>query len=117
MLGLIGWVLLGIVATGVIVTFWDEIRLWLNNSAADIVEKYLGYNARKLMHRATSQIGRVVNVIRNETVVFSKKNRLDTMYDKVTMTAEADVYSIPEEVINEISKKGKLVQEFEFKGE
>ena len=37
--GLIGWVLLGAATTAVLVTFWDQIRGWLNNVAATVYTK------------------------------------------------------------------------------
>ncbi|MDD2495243.1 MAG: hypothetical protein PHE29_08625 [Tissierellia bacterium] len=43
---IIGWIMLGAAVTACLVTFWDEIRIWLNNTAADAVEKVLGYGAR-----------------------------------------------------------------------
>lgn len=115
LLGIIGWVLLGTVAVSCLVTFWDEIRVWLNNTAANAVERVLGYGARQRMHRAVARIDRVVNVIRNQTVVYTKRNSLDTYYDKTTLLAEAQPYEISEDVLKELSKKGQLVETFEYR--
>ena len=115
----IGWFLLsaaiGAVAVAGITAFWDKIRVWLNNSAANAVEKVLGYGARERMHRAVCTIDRAMNVIRNKTVVYTKKNELDTMFDKVTMSGKANPYEIDKDVLAELNKKQVLVQEFGYR--
>lgn len=117
MLGaLIGWAIVGVIATGVIGKFWENIKNWLNNNAANAVEKYLGYNARQFMFRATSTIDKVVNKIKNRTIVYTKKNRLDNYYSKVTLEAEAEPYQIDQEVLRKIEAERQLVNDFEFRG-
>lgn len=44
-----GWFILGALAMGAITYFWDDIKNWLNNTAADVVQKYIGYDARRAM--------------------------------------------------------------------
>lgn len=116
MLGILGWILVGAVLTGALLYFWDDIRDWLNNTAADAVERVLGYNARKGMQRAICTVDRVVNTVKNHAVIYAKRDRLSTYYDKVTIEASAPAYEIDEEVLNEIKEKGKLEQELQFKG-
>lgn len=115
---MIGWLiagaLIGAVATTAIVAFWDDIREWLNSVAADAVEKAFGYSARNRMHRAVAKVNRVINKIRNNTVVYTKRNSLDEYYDKTTIIAEDDVYNIGEDVVKEINKKGEIVQEYKY---
>lgn len=116
---MIGWVIAGIAGSllaGAIALFWDDIKKWLNNTAADAVEKTLGYNARKFMHRAVTRIDRVFDKIKNRTVVYSKKDSLDTHYDKVTLSADASPYEIDDEVLEKLKNQGELVQEFEYQG-
>ena len=96
--------------------FWNEIRDWLNNTAANAVESVLGYNARKGMQKAICVVDRVVNTVRNRAVIYTKKERLSTYMDKVTIEAKASVYEIDEEVLKEIREKGKLEQELQFRG-
>lgn len=112
---LMGWVLLGIVVTACLITFWDEIRVWLNNVAADAVEKVLGYAARERMHRSIVKIDRVMNKIRNRSVVYTKKTKLDSLYDKTTLLSEVSIHEISDEIINEISKSDELIEEFEYR--
>ena len=113
-LAAIGWVVAGAVAAGVLVTFWDEIRNWLNNVAADFVERQFGYGAREKMHKAITTIDKMMDKVRNNSIIYTKRNKLDTYFDKTTIISEASVYNIDEKVLNEIKQKGKLVQEFTY---
>lgn len=117
MLGLIGWFIVGALVAGCLVAFWDDIRDWLNNTAADVVERVLGYNARKFMQRTVVAVDRVMNSIRNKSMIFTKKQMLSEYYDKVTITSEAPVREISNDILEEIEKKGKLVQEYNYRGE
>lgn len=116
---MIGWIIAGALfgglLVGAIVKFWDEIRDWLNNVAADFVEKHLGYDARQRMLRATSTVNRVVNAIRNTSVIYTRRNRLDNYLDKTTIVGEEEVYEVNQEVLDEIRNKGNIVQEFEYR--
>jgi hypothetical protein len=116
LLAALGWFLVGSVAAGFLVTFWDEIRQWLNQVAADAVEKVFGYKARQAMHRAVAKIDRVMDKVRNTSTVYTKKNPLDTHFVKTDIVAEEQVYEIDHRVLEEIQKKGSIVQEFEYKG-
>ena len=116
MLGLIGWVLVGAVLTGALLYFWNDIKAWLNNTAADAVERILGYSARKAMQRAICAVDRVVNTSRTQATVYYKRNRLDAYCDKVVLEATAPTYEFEEEVLSDIKEKGKLEQEFKFMG-
>ena len=111
----LGWVMVGCARTGVFLRFWDEIREWLNHTAADIVQKYIGYDARQAMQRAVCRVDRVVDRIRQMPTVYYKRNRLDTHFDKVTYEATAPVYEFDRKILNEIEQKGQLVQEMEYR--
>lgn len=100
--------------TGALVAFWDSIRNWLNSTAANFVEKHLGYNARQKMHKAVSTATRIVDKVRNTSVIYTKKNRLDTYYDKTTIVAEQSVYKINQEVLDNIQEKGQITETFEY---
>ncbi len=116
MLGVIGWMLAGAVLTGALLYFWNDIRDWLNNTAADAVQHYIGYDARKAMQRAACVVDRIVNNLRTRAAVYYKRERLDTHYDKVTLEATAPVYEFDEEVLDKIKENGKLEQELKFMG-
>lgn len=121
---MIGWVIAGLVgvvlgatAVTMIDKFWDNIASWLNNTAADAVEKVLGQNARKNMHRAVITVGRLRDRIHNNAVVYAKQHITDSFYEKITYSADAPEYKVDEEVIAEIQKEGKLIQTFEYKNQ
>ena len=108
-------IIAGALLTAAVVKFWDSIRGWLDNVAADFVEKHLGYNARQKMHKAVSVVGKVMDKVRNTSTIYSKKNRLDTYYDKTTIVAEQPVYKVDSDVLKAIEEnKGKLTQEFTY---
>lgn len=111
-----GFILVGALLTGALLIFWNDIKEWLNNTAADVVQRYIGYDARKAMQRAVCVADRVVNKIRTRSTVYYKKNRLDTYFDKVTLEATAPVYEFDDEVIEEIRQKGSIAQEMEYRG-
>ncbi|MBB5175033.1 hypothetical protein [Texcoconibacillus texcoconensis] len=98
-----------------VVKFWEGVRDWLNNTAANFVERHLGYSARNRMHRATAKIDRFMDKIRNRTVVYTKKNELDNTYDKVTMEAETDFYEVDQEVLDKINREGQMVEELNYR--
>ena len=111
---ILGWIAVGAIATGVLVTFWDEIRNWLNNVAADVVEKTFGYSARNKMQRAIVKVDRVMDKVRNRSTIYVKENKLDTHYLKTDIVAEADVYSVDNKVLEEIRNKKELIEEYEY---
>ena len=111
-----GFVLIGSLLTGALLAFWDDIKEWLNNTAADVVQQYIGYDAKKAMQRAVCKAERIVDKIRNRSVVYYKKNKMDKYYDKVTLEMEAPVYEFDQEVLDEIKKNNYIVQEMEYKG-
>lgn len=111
---ILGFIALGLIAGTALTVFWKDVEKWLNNVAADFVERHLGYNARKAMQKAVSTVSKVINKIRNVSIVYSKKNRLDTYYDKTTIIAEQDVYQVNDKVLDEINQKGKIIQEFKY---
>lgn len=117
---MIGWIALGVAASTVVAIaltkFWDQIRMWLNNTAANAVERVLGYGARTRMHRAIATIDRVMDKIKNTTVVYTKRNELDTHYHKTTLESKASVYSIDEGVLKAIEDQGRVIQEFSYNG-
>ncbi len=116
---MIGWIIAGAVIGGVLVAamarFWDSIASWLNNTAANSVEKALGYNARKFMQRAVATVTKIHDRLFNSTVVYTKKDALDTHIHRVTITSNAPLYSQEDEVKEEFEKENVQVKEFEYK--
>ena len=110
-----GWFILGAVLTGVFLSFWNDIKAWLNTTAADAVQKYIGYSARKALQRATCLVDRVVNTLRTRATVYYKRSVMDDYLDKVTLEASAPVYEFNQEILEEVRQKHTLVQEFGYK--
>lgn len=111
---LVGIAIAGGLIAGAIVKFWEEIKDWLNIVAADFVEEHLGYNARTTMQKAVSTVDKVMNKIRNTSVVYSKRNRTDNYFDKTTLVGEEEVYEVSQEVLKEIQQKGSIMEEFKY---
>ncbi|MEH7009212.1 hypothetical protein V7087_00075 [Neobacillus niacini] len=112
----LGWILLGVAVGTVLITFWDDIRNWLNQVAADAVERVFGYKARQAMHRAIAKVDRIMDKVRNTSTIYTKRDPLATHFVKTDIVAEDSVYEIDNRVLEEIQRKGSIVQEFEYKG-
>ena len=95
--------------------FWEDIANWLNNVAADAVERKFGVNARRTMQRAVCKVTRIMNRIDNVARVFLKTERAGYLR-QVDLHATAPVYEVDEEVLQEINRKKELVNSFTFKG-
>ena len=111
-----GLFILGAVLGGAaLVHFWEDIKNWLNTVAADAVEKMFGYNARQNMHKAVAIVDRVMNKIKNTSVVYSKKSPTSTYFDKTTIKAETGIENVEEDVLRELQKNGnRITQTFEY---
>lgn len=122
---MIGWVIVGLVglavgAAAVAVTasdrLWDKVRHWLNNTAADVVEKVFGYRAKQNMHRAITAVGNIRDhLVHRNAVVYTKLNKMDSFYKKVTYEASASEEQFDIEILDKIHQEGQLTQEFEYR--
>lgn len=113
---MIGWVIAAGIVFAVVALkyFWEDVAIWLNNTAADAVAKVLGYNAKEFMQRAVSRVTKVMNVINNVTTVFTKKHATDDFMHKVTLRASAPYYEQNEDVLQELEKNKELVNTFTY---
>ena len=112
---LLGWFLLGGLVATFLVRFWDNVKGWLNSTAANAVERALGYNAREKMHKAVIRVDRVMDKLRNKSEIYTKRNMFDTYYDKTTIVAEVDCYEIDNDILNEVNKRREIVETFGYK--
>lgn len=112
----LGFILAGAAVGGaILVSFWDEIKSWLNSVAADAVERHLGYSARNRIQKATAAIDRVVSKLKNTSTVYTKQASSDCYFDKTTLVMEADCSDFSPQVLGEIRKHGdRVVQEFNY---
>ena len=112
------WIIIGAIALFAgkcLVTFWEDIRQWLNTVAADAVERAFGYQARQRMHRAVAFIDKVMSKVRNTSIVYTKKSYSDLYFDKTTIICETGISDIDQDVVREIEKQGQIVQQFEYR--
>lgn len=113
-----GWVIAAGIVFAVIALkyFWEDVAAWLNSTAANSVEKVMGYNARKFMQRAVSRVTKAMNMIDNVTTIFTKRNVTDKLLQKVTLRASAPVFEQDKDVIKELEKNKELVNTFTYSG-
>lgn len=113
---MIGWIIAaGVVfAVAALKYFWEDIAAWLNNTAADAVEKALGYDAKKFMQRAVSRVTKGMRMLDNVTTVFTKKHATDTLLHKVTLRASAPIYEQDADVLKELERSKELVNTFTY---
>ena len=116
---MLGWIVVGI-GVGLLLTaidrFWNDIAGWLNNTAANAVEKVLGYDARKFMQRAVANVTRIHDRLHNKTVVYTRQSALDTHIHKVTLSSTAPVYEQEEDVRELFEKESTQIKELVYKG-
>ncbi|MGL4875347.1 MAG: hypothetical protein ACRC30_11925 [Clostridium sp.] len=115
-MSLIGMFVIGALiagGTGLIVKFWESIANWLNTTVCDYIEKKFGYKGRQGLQRAVTKISKVMNKVRNTSVIYTKRDRLDEYIDKTTIVTEGETSKIPQEVLNKI-EKGPIEQEFTY---
>lgn len=95
--------------------FWNEIAGWLNNTAANAVEKALGYNAKKFMQRAVATVTKIHDKLHNKTTVYTRQSALDTHIHKVMLSCTAPVYEQEEDVRKTFERENTQVNEFVYK--
>ncbi len=94
--------------------FWTSIRDWLNNTAADIVQKRLGYNARKAMQKAVNKADRILDKVRNISEVYYRSDPTSVYYDKVTIEATAPTYEYDDEFLKTLEEQGNTRSEMKY---
>lgn len=95
--------------------FWNDIAAWLNNTAANAVEKALGYNAKKFMLRAVATVTKIHNKLHNSTAVYTRQSALDTHIHRVMLSCDAPVYEQEEDVKKTFERENTQINEFVYK--
>jgi len=119
---MVGWVVAAAIGAGVFVTltvidkFWNSIAGWLNNTAANAVEKVLGYKASQNMKRAVGTITKIRDKLNNNSIIYTKRDYFDTTIEKVTLTSSAPFYDQEQEVRELFEREQTQTQEFVYKG-
>lgn len=114
---MLGWIVVGVVGALLLTAidrFWNDIAGWLNNSATNAVEKVLGYDARKFMHKAVANITKMHDRLQNKSVIYTRQSALDTHIQKVTLSSTAPVYEQEDDVKDLFEKENTQIQEFEY---
>lgn len=112
---LMGWILAGIAGaliSSTLLYFWDDIRKWLNTYAADLVGRYLGYDARNGMLRAVVKIDRFMNQIRKRTTFVTES---DQYIDEVEIETMLAPYEISPSVLEELAQSSVIKQEYDYR--
>ena len=110
---MLGWILLGLAAGALVVTYWDRIKRWLDTIVADKIEELFGYGARKRLHHAVSIADRVAGGIRNRIFVYVQKIN-GKGYDKYEEKEVKIIADVEDEIVQEIKDKGPIIQEFSY---
>lgn len=102
-----------IVGGAVMARFWDSIKNWLNNVAADAVERAFGYSARNNIQKAIAIVDKLVDKIRNTSTIYTKKTPTATYFDKTTVVSEAGIMDIEADVVKTIAEhNNQMVMDF-----
>ena len=107
------WVLVGLIATAIAVTYWDKIKRWLDTIVADTIEKVFGYGARKRVHHAVTIVDKVATGIRERVFVYVSKPNAQG-FDKYMEKQVRVISDVEEDVVKEINEKGSVIQEFKY---
>jgi hypothetical protein len=110
---MLGWILLGLAAGALVITYWDRIKRWLDTIVADKIEQVFGYGARKRVHHAVSIADRVAGGIRNRIFVYVQKIS-GKGYDKYEEKEVKIIRDVEDEIVQEINDKGPIIQEFSY---
>lgn len=102
--------LIGAVLAAGVVAYWDKIKTWLNSVFVDAIERTLGYSARNTAQRAIAVVDRLVDKLRNTSVVYSKKSPTATYFDKTTIISEAGIYDVEEDMRKFLSENNNHVE-------
>ncbi len=106
----------GVAATVLFKKYWPRFQEWLNNHALDVVERKLGYNARKTIERAESYVTRLHDKLEHMTTVYvGRQSVLDTHFHKVTFKSTAPLYSQETDVQNAFNEQNTDARAFEYK--
>lgn len=116
LLFLLGWILVGTVASALLIRYWDTVRDWLNTTAADFVGRYLGYDARSRMQQAVVIVDRFMGKVRQRTTLMTLTPD-GTALDEVEVETLYHEHEIDQALLHELSNRRKIQQRFEYKGD
>lgn len=112
----LGWILVGAVASTLLVRYWDSVRAWLNTTAADFVGRYLGYDARSRMQQAVVLVDRFMGKIRQRTTLTTLTPD-GAALDEVEVETLYHEHEIDQALLQQLAEKRQVQQWFEYKGD
>lgn len=101
------------VAAIALAVFWDKVKNWLNNTAANAVERVLGYGARQQMQKAVCTADRLFGMVRVSARIFTKPNVFSSAR-VVNVELEMPEGDVGQTVLNQMTKDGCLMKEIQF---
>ena len=105
---------IGVALAAALQRFWDGIANWLNSTAADAVERALGYNARQYMLRATAAVTKVFDKLNNKTVIYTRQSALATDIQKVTLSSTGLLSDQEDEVRKKFEEEQTLINDYTY---
>ena len=109
--------LVGIAAGSILIKYWNKIKAWLDNTAADTVERILGYKARETMFKAISVADKVFRILEghrvasNVSTVFTKSR--NNNYTKLTMINNVSADELGQAYLDEM-RNGNNIMELDY---
>jgi hypothetical protein len=104
----------GALLVGILARYWEDIRRWLNTTAADAVERALGYEARRNMHMAVSVADRVFRMFQGRAVATNVSTvftlNADNTYGKVQMLNNIPAEELGQEYLNEMRTADNVME-------
>lgn len=102
-------------AENLVENFFSGVWEWLDNTAADVVQQYLGYDAREAIIKASCRAYRENNNIRVIAQVYYCDKKSASSFDKITMEGSSPVAEFDDDFLQIITKQGELIQEKDYK--
>lgn len=102
-------------ATAAVVAFWHKIRDWLCTVGADVVERVFGAKGRSLLQKSVVKLNRVIGVIKNRTIVYTKESPNALQYTKLTLEGNISTEHVHTDVLEEFDKNNnELIQTLKY---
>ncbi|MDR1532903.1 MAG: hypothetical protein LBS62_12140 [Clostridiales bacterium] len=109
--------LAGLAVGAVLTKYWDNIRAWLNNEAADWVERNLGYKARRGLFKAVSVADTIFRQLNGRSVAFNTSTLFSKMsgdsYTKTVITHYDRADELGDEWLDDV--RNNNVQELDYR--
>lgn len=96
-------------------SFWTAVKDWLNNTAANIVEKHLGYNARRQFVKSLCTAERQIDKIIGKDILYIRESPSAQKYKKLTVNHSSKSINYDQQLINYIDEERSIVNTMDYK--